>query len=163
MAGRRPGQPGRAARGVALASADATALPLRDGVADLALAPHMLYHVPDPADALRELRRVTRPGGRVVIVLNGAGHLRELRAAVAAASATTRGHAASASPSTTASPWRDPSSPRSPGTSRGRAPRTGAGADRGLRALIARHSRGADPEPRRDRRRHLPGTPRATT
>jgi ubiquinone/menaquinone biosynthesis C-methylase UbiE len=70
---------------VALANADATALPLRDGVADLALAPHMLYHVPEPADALRELRRVIRPGGRVVIVLNGAGHLRQLRAAVAAA------------------------------------------------------------------------------
>jgi SAM-dependent methyltransferase len=70
---------------VALASADATALPLRDGVADLALAMHMLYHVPDPADALRELRRVTRPGGRVIIVLNGTDHLRELRAAVAAA------------------------------------------------------------------------------
>jgi SAM-dependent methyltransferase len=70
---------------VALAGADATALPLRDGVADLALAMHMLYHVPDPADALRELRRVTRPGGRVVIVLNGSGHLRELRAAVARA------------------------------------------------------------------------------
>jgi SAM-dependent methyltransferase len=70
---------------VGLANADATALPLGDGVADLALAPHMLYHVPDPADALRELRRVTRPGGRVVIVLNGAGHLRQLRVAVAAA------------------------------------------------------------------------------
>jgi SAM-dependent methyltransferase len=70
---------------VGLANADATALPLGDGVADLALAPHMLYHVPDPADALRELRRVTRPGGRVVVVLNGAGHLRQLRVAVAAA------------------------------------------------------------------------------
>jgi SAM-dependent methyltransferase len=70
---------------VGLANADAAALPLGDGVADLALAPHMLYHVPDPADALRELRRVTRPGGRVVVVLNGAGHLRQLRAAVAAA------------------------------------------------------------------------------
>ena len=45
----------------------------------------MLYHVPDPADALRELRRVTRPGGRVVMVLNGVGHLRQLRVAVAAA------------------------------------------------------------------------------
>jgi SAM-dependent methyltransferase len=69
---------------VALASANATALPLRDGAADLAFAMHMLYHVPDPADALRELRRVTRPGGRVVIGLNGTGHLRELRAAIAA-------------------------------------------------------------------------------
>lgn len=70
---------------VALACGDATALPLPDRVADLTLAAHMLYHVPEPADALRELRRVTRPGGRVVIVLNGAGHLRQLRAAIAAA------------------------------------------------------------------------------
>jgi ubiquinone/menaquinone biosynthesis C-methylase UbiE len=69
----------------ALVNADAAALPFGDGVADLALAPHMLYHVPEPPDALRELRRVTRPGGRVVIVLNGTGHLRQLRAAVAAA------------------------------------------------------------------------------
>jgi ubiquinone/menaquinone biosynthesis C-methylase UbiE len=72
-------------RAVALAGGDATALPLPDGVADLAFALHMLYHVPDPADALRELRRVTRPGGRVLVVLNGEGHMRELRAAVAAA------------------------------------------------------------------------------
>jgi SAM-dependent methyltransferase len=70
---------------VALACADATALPLPDGAVGLALAPHMLYHVPDPADAVHELRRVVRPGGRVVIVLNGPGHLRQLRAAVAAA------------------------------------------------------------------------------
>jgi SAM-dependent methyltransferase len=84
--GERPVATRPGAVAVALAGADATALPLRDGVADLALAPHMLYHVPEPADALRELRRVTRPGGRVIIVLNGAGHLRELRAAVAAAS-----------------------------------------------------------------------------
>lgn len=77
--------PGTSAARVALAAGDATALPLRDGVADLTLAAHMLYHVPEPADAVRELRRVTRPGGRVVIVLNGAGHLRQLRAAIAAA------------------------------------------------------------------------------
>jgi SAM-dependent methyltransferase len=68
----------------ALVNADATTLPLRDGVADLALAPHMLYHVPDPAQAVRELRRVTRSGGRVVIVLNGVDHMRQLREVVAA-------------------------------------------------------------------------------
>ena len=71
-----------------LAVADATALPLPDGAAVLALSAHMLYHVPDPAAALRELRRITRPGGRVLIVLNGAGHLRQLRAAAAAARGT---------------------------------------------------------------------------
>jgi SAM-dependent methyltransferase len=69
---------------VALLAADATALPLPDGLADLTLAMHMLYHVPDPSQAVRELRRVTRPGGRVVIGLNGLGHLRELRELVGA-------------------------------------------------------------------------------
>jgi ubiquinone/menaquinone biosynthesis C-methylase UbiE len=74
-----------AQRSAALANADVSVLPLRDSTADLVLAPHMLYHVPDPAAGLRELRRVTRPGGRVVIVLNGAGHMRQLRTVVAAA------------------------------------------------------------------------------
>ena len=59
---------------------DAAAIPLRTGSVDVALALHMLYHVPDPAAAVRELRRVTRPGGRVLVVLNGADHLRELHA-----------------------------------------------------------------------------------
>lgn len=70
---------------VALIAADATALPVPDGAADLTLAMHMLYHVPDPSQAVRELRRITRPGGRVVIVLNGRDHLKQLREAVAAA------------------------------------------------------------------------------
>jgi len=78
-----------AARGragaAALIAADATAVPLRDGAADLTLAMHMLYHVPDPRLAIRELRRVTRAGGRVVVGLNAADHLRELRALIAAA------------------------------------------------------------------------------
>jgi SAM-dependent methyltransferase len=66
-----------------LAVADATALPLPAGATDVAMAPHMLYHVPDPAAAVRELRRVTRPGGQVLVVLNGEDHLRELREQVA--------------------------------------------------------------------------------
>lgn len=66
-------------------NADATALPLRSASADLALAMHMLYHVPDPLDAVRELRRVTGPGGTAVVGLNGAGHQGALRAALMAA------------------------------------------------------------------------------
>jgi len=58
---------------------DASRLPLADERADVALAPHMLYHVPDPLAAISELRRVTKAGGRVLVVLNGADHLRELK------------------------------------------------------------------------------------
>jgi len=74
---------GRAPR-AALIAGDAAALPLRDEASDLTLAMHMLYHVPDPRAAVRELRRITRPGGQVLVVLNGRDHLRELREAVAA-------------------------------------------------------------------------------
>jgi SAM-dependent methyltransferase len=64
-----------------LIAADASRLPLRDGVAGLTLAMHMLYHVPDAMAAARELRRITRPGGTLVVGLNGRDHLRELREA----------------------------------------------------------------------------------
>ena len=67
---------------------DATALPFPDATADLTLAMHMLYHVPEPDRAVRELRRITRPGGRVIVALNGEDHLRELRDVVAAALAS---------------------------------------------------------------------------
>jgi ubiquinone/menaquinone biosynthesis C-methylase UbiE len=73
---------------LALLAADATALPLRDGAADLTLAMHMLYHVPEPRRAVAELRRVTRPGGRVIVGLNGSDHLREMRDVIAAALAS---------------------------------------------------------------------------
>ncbi len=69
----------RAAPLAGLACGDATALPVRTGAADVSLAMHMLYHVPEPERAVAELRRVTRPGGRVVVVLNAPDHLRELR------------------------------------------------------------------------------------
>jgi SAM-dependent methyltransferase len=62
-----------------LVVADAAALPLRDDATDLTLAIHMLYHVPEPSAAVRELRRITHRGGQVLVVLNGEDHLRELR------------------------------------------------------------------------------------
>jgi SAM-dependent methyltransferase len=72
----------------ALLVADAAALPVRDGATGLTLAMHMLYHVPEPDRAVRELRRITRPGGRLIVALNGADHLRELRGLIAAATAS---------------------------------------------------------------------------
>jgi len=78
-----------AARGRApearLISGDATALPLRDSASGLTLAMHMLYHVPEPLAAVRELRRITHPAGQVVVVLNAEDHLRELRDLITAA------------------------------------------------------------------------------
>jgi ubiquinone/menaquinone biosynthesis C-methylase UbiE len=75
-------------RQAALLVANATALPVRDGAADITLAMHMLYHVPEPYRAVRELRRITRPGGRLIVGLNGDDHLRELRDVVTAAQAS---------------------------------------------------------------------------
>lgn len=59
--------------------ADAQALPFADARFDVALANHMLYHVPDRPRALRELARVLRPGGRLVVGTNDWTHLIELR------------------------------------------------------------------------------------
>lgn len=68
-----------------LIAADAAALPLRSGVSDLTLAMHMLHHVPDAQAAVRELRRITRPGGHVFVALRGEDHLWELRSMIAVA------------------------------------------------------------------------------
>jgi ubiquinone/menaquinone biosynthesis C-methylase UbiE len=74
----------RRAPAAALTAADAAALPLRDHAVSLTLAAHMLYHIPDSRAAAGELRRITRPGGQVLVVLNGPGHLRELHDLIAA-------------------------------------------------------------------------------
>jgi SAM-dependent methyltransferase len=79
------GAAGRRVPGARLAVADAVALPVRDDATDLTLAMHMLYHVPEPSAAVRELRRITHPGGQVLVVLNGEDHLRELRALITTA------------------------------------------------------------------------------
>jgi SAM-dependent methyltransferase len=46
-------------------------MPLEDGRFDLVLCTQVLEHCEDPASAVRELRRVTAPGGRVLASTHG--------------------------------------------------------------------------------------------
>ena len=56
------------APGVRFAVADAAALPLADGSCDAVRADRMLQHVEDPLRVLLEMRRVLKPGGRLVVI-----------------------------------------------------------------------------------------------
>ncbi len=75
----------RQSRRLSLVQADAQRLPLPDRGVDVALAMHMLYHVPDVPAAIRELRRITKPGGVVLASTNSSAHLAEIAALVDAA------------------------------------------------------------------------------
>lgn len=66
------------ARGIEALVADAQALPFGDAAFDCAVANAMLYHVEDLDAALRELARVLAPGGRLVALTIGAGHMQEV-------------------------------------------------------------------------------------
>ena len=57
---------------------DAQQIPFEADTFDAVIANHMLYHVPDRARALAEMRRVLKPGGTVYLATNGLAHLREL-------------------------------------------------------------------------------------
>lgn len=52
---------------VELHCADVTAMPLADSAADGIVSVNTIYFWPDPGAALREVRRVLRPGGRLVL------------------------------------------------------------------------------------------------
>ncbi len=54
---------------VRLLHADACALPLAGGTVDAVVSVNLLEHVPDDEQALREIARILRPGGRAVIVV----------------------------------------------------------------------------------------------
>lgn len=47
---------------------DATRLPFADGSFDVVLTRYSFHHMPEPVLALREMRRVCRRGGRVVVI-----------------------------------------------------------------------------------------------
>jgi SAM-dependent methyltransferase len=66
-------------RGLDARVGDVQSLPFADESFDCTVAAWMLYHAADVGLAIAELARVTRPGGRLVAVTNGAGHLAELR------------------------------------------------------------------------------------
>jgi ubiquinone/menaquinone biosynthesis C-methylase UbiE len=52
---------------VAPTQGDATALPYEDGSMDAVVLTAVLGEIPDPVAALREIRRVLKPGGRLVV------------------------------------------------------------------------------------------------
>jgi SAM-dependent methyltransferase len=68
----------RAARAFRFEQADAQRIPFEAERFDLVVANHMLYHVPDRAAACVEIRRVLKPGGRLLAATNGEAHMREL-------------------------------------------------------------------------------------
>lgn len=53
-------------------SGDLSQLPIDEGQVDLALAILVLHHVPSPPEALAELGRIVKPGGRLLIVEHAA-------------------------------------------------------------------------------------------
>lgn len=57
----------RLASRATLLRGDAATLPFRDGAFDRVLSSEVLEHLPDPAAAVAEIARVTRPGGLVVL------------------------------------------------------------------------------------------------
>lgn len=63
---RRLAEGGRA--NVRFVHASVDDLPLETASADLAYARFLFQHLPRPVDAMREMRRVVAPGGRVVVV-----------------------------------------------------------------------------------------------
>jgi len=87
LSDRSPGMVAEAGRALAALGraatcleADAAELPLPDDAFDLAFAHHVLFHLPEPARAVAELRRVLRPGGRLLATTNAEGHLAEVTA-----------------------------------------------------------------------------------
>jgi len=57
---------------------DAQSIPYTDGTFDAVIANHMLYHVPDRKQALKEMRRVLKNDGVLFAATLGKNHMREM-------------------------------------------------------------------------------------
>jgi SAM-dependent methyltransferase len=64
--------------GLSRVNLDAQRLPFESESADVVLANHMLYHVPDQDAAVREIHRVLRPDGHLLAATNSATNMPEL-------------------------------------------------------------------------------------
>lgn len=71
---RRNASMSRHAEIISLQIGDISGLPFADDEFDLVWCAHSLYSLPDPVAALREMRRVVRPGGTVAILENDTLH-----------------------------------------------------------------------------------------
>ena len=54
-------------------------IPFDDDCFDVVVANHMLYHVPNLAKGLAEVRRVLKPNGRFYTATNGIDHMKEIK------------------------------------------------------------------------------------
>jgi SAM-dependent methyltransferase len=58
---------------------DAQVMPFADGSFEGVIANHMLYHLPDVKEAIRQVRRILRHGGRFYAATNGIDNVAEVR------------------------------------------------------------------------------------
>lgn len=62
-----------------LSVGDVQTLPFAAGLFDVVMANHMLYHVEDVESAIKEIRRVLKPGGMIMVATNSLNTMPELQ------------------------------------------------------------------------------------